>query len=93
MSIDALSAARGYGGLAEALRPEPEPGGRATDAAAAFAAVLDRADAAAAGFAVGTVDAQGMVEAIAQAEMALQTAVTVRDRIVGAYQELLRMPL
>ena len=91
MSMDALSAVQGYGGLAKTLKPEPTP--PLAEGAKAFAAVMDRADAATQGFAAGTVDTQSVVEAIAQAEMALQTAVTVRDRIVGAYQEVLRMPL
>ncbi len=63
------------------------------EAAERFAALLDQADARIEGFAAGAVDAQSVVEAVSQAEMALQTAITVRDRVVGAYQELLRMPL
>lgn len=93
MSIDALNAAQGYNSLAQTLKaPAPEPS-KMAEGAKAFAAVLDNADAATAGFAAGTTGTQSVVEAIAQAEMALQTAVTVRDRIVGAYQEVLRMPL
>jgi flagellar hook-basal body complex protein FliE len=34
-----------------------------------------------------------MVEALANAEMVLDTAVTIRDKVVEAYQELLRMPV
>ena len=34
-----------------------------------------------------------MVEALANAEMMLDTAVTIRDKVVEAYQELLRMPV
>jgi flagellar hook-basal body complex protein FliE len=90
MSIDALNAVGGYGTLAKALRSEANP---MHGAAAEFGRVLDGADQAAKGFAAGETSAQGLVEAIAQAEMALQTAVTIRDRIVGAYQEVLRMPL
>ena len=92
MSIDSLNAAQGYGGLAQTLR-RTQATSPVAEGAKAFAAALDRADAATNGFAAGTVDTQSVVEAIAQAEMALQTAVTVRDRIVGAYQEVLRMPL
>lgn len=92
MSIDAINAAKGYGGLAQALRPQAEEAPLA-QSAREFARVLDGADAATQGFAAGTVDAQSVVEAITQAETALQTVVTIRDRIVGAYQEVLRMPL
>ena len=38
-------------------------------------------------------DVQSVVEALTSAEMALQTAVAVRDRVVEAYQEVLRMPI
>lgn len=41
----------------------------------------------------GTADAQSMVEAVAKAELALQTASVVRDRVVQAYQDILRMPI
>lgn len=41
----------------------------------------------------GEGDAQAVVEALTSTEMALQTAVTLRDRVVEAYQEILRMPV
>jgi flagellar hook-basal body complex protein FliE len=33
------------------------------------------------------------VQALAQTELAVEAAVTVRDRVVEAYQEILRMPV
>ena len=89
MSIDLLSAVKGYGGMAQAAS-KPNP---VMDGAKRFAEIFDRADDSAQGFAAGTVDAQSVVEALSQAEMALQTAVTMRDWIVGAYQDILRMPI
>lgn len=41
----------------------------------------------------GTLEAQAVVEAVAAAELTVQTVTTVRDRIVEAYQELIRMPI
>ena len=41
----------------------------------------------------GQADAHSVVQAMAQAEVALETAVTIRNRVVEAYQELLRMPV
>ena len=38
-------------------------------------------------------DAHSVVEAIAAAELAVETAVTVRDKVVEAYQELIRMQI
>ena len=41
----------------------------------------------------GEGDLQSVVEALTATEMALETAVVVRDRVVEAYQEILRMPV
>ncbi|MEM9782785.1 MAG: flagellar hook-basal body complex protein FliE [Pseudomonadota bacterium] len=41
----------------------------------------------------GRGDMRSLVEALSQAELALETAVAVRDRVVEAYQEILRMPV
>ncbi len=34
-----------------------------------------------------------VVTAVSQAELALQSAVAIRDRVVQAYQEVMRMPI
>jgi len=47
----------------------------------------------AAAFMTGQADPHSVVEAIASAELAVETAVTLRNRVVEAYQELLRMPI
>lgn len=41
----------------------------------------------------GKADAQAVVEALAATEMALEMAVSIRDKVVEAYQEILRMPV
>ena len=41
----------------------------------------------------GTADLNEVVTAVANAEIMLETVVTVRDRVVQAYQEILRMPI
>jgi flagellar hook-basal body complex protein FliE len=41
----------------------------------------------------GRSDVQSLVEALTATEMALETAVAVRDKVVEAYQEVLRMPV
>lgn len=38
-------------------------------------------------------DPHALVTALAQTELAVETAVTIRDRVVEAYQEILRMPV
>ncbi|MCH7710912.1 MAG: flagellar hook-basal body complex protein FliE [Proteobacteria bacterium] len=41
----------------------------------------------------GTADLNEVVTAVANAEIMLETVVTVRDRVIQAYQEILRMPI
>ena len=43
--------------------------------------------------AAGTADLNDVVAAVGKAEMTLQTVVTLRDRVISAYQEVLRMPV
>ena len=42
---------------------------------------------------VGRADPQSVVTAISSAELAVQSAVVIRDRVVESYQEILRMPV
>jgi len=42
---------------------------------------------------LGKADLNDVVQAITEAEMTLQTVMTVRDRLVGAYQDIMRMPI
>jgi flagellar hook-basal body complex protein FliE len=41
----------------------------------------------------GKGDIADLVTAIANAEMALNTIVTIRDKAIGAYQDIIRMPI
>jgi flagellar hook-basal body complex protein FliE len=41
----------------------------------------------------GKADITDLVTAVANAEMALNTVVAVRDKVIGAYQEIIRMPI
>ena len=43
--------------------------------------------------AVGKADLTDVVTAVTNAEVALQTVTAVRDKVVSAYQEILRMPI
>jgi len=43
--------------------------------------------------AAGKADITDVVTAVGQAEITLQTVVAVRDRVIQAYQEILRMPV
>lgn len=41
----------------------------------------------------GTADVADVVTAVTNAELALQTVITVRDRVIQAYQDIIRMPI
>lgn len=41
----------------------------------------------------GKADLTDVVEAVTSAELTLQTVVAVRDRMLNAYQEIMRMPI
>jgi flagellar hook-basal body complex protein FliE len=43
--------------------------------------------------AAGTADLTQVVMAVSKAEMTLETVVTLRDKVVQAYQDILRMPI
>lgn len=96
MEIRSSLASQGYARALQAA--QPAPGGR--DAAEAFStaagdflATLRAGEATAIAGLAGRADAQAVVQALAQTELAFQTAVAVRDRVVEAYQEILRMPV
>ena len=43
--------------------------------------------------ATGRADLQQVVEAVTAAELSLQKVTAVRDRVISAYQEIMRMPI
>lgn len=96
MDIRNLSAHLGYAAARPATRPDPQEGaaGRQLGAAAGdFAATLKNGESAALGAMTGTVDPHALVQALAQTELAVETAVTVRNKVIEAYQEIMRMPV
>lgn len=107
MESSALGALKNYANARQALTPDSKqasgpdldgskPSGAAdkvADAAKEFAAVFEQAETSAEAMTTNEADAHSVVEALARAEVALETAVTIRNRVVEAYQELLRMPV
>lgn len=41
----------------------------------------------------GTANITDVVQAVTEAEVVVQTAKAVRDRVIGSYQEIMRMPI
>jgi flagellar hook-basal body complex protein FliE len=58
-----------------------------------FASVLARTEDLSAKAMTGGADPHSLVMALAESQFAVEAAVTVRDRVVEAYQEILRMPV
>ncbi len=65
----------------------------ATRMAEDFAAIMDRMDHSATGAMAGEVETHELVQAVSEAKFALETAAAIRDKVVEAYQEILRMPV
>jgi flagellar hook-basal body complex protein FliE len=96
MNIQNLTAIGGYNAARPATEPESTTqGAGATMARAAsdFAATLRESETLAQQAMVGDADPHALVQALAQTELAVETAVTVRNKVVEAYQEILRMPV
>lgn len=94
MEIKPGLAAAGYAALRDSTRPASgEPPGLALRAAGDFARTLAEGDATARAAMTGRADSHALVTALAEAELAVSTAVTVRNKVVEAYQEILRMPV
>ncbi|CUH40648.1 flagellar hook-basal body protein FliE [Jannaschia seosinensis] len=63
----------------------------AVEAMAGFADMLRNAETQSQEAITGSADPHALVTAIAESKLAVDTVVTVRDRVVEAYQEILRM--
>ncbi len=100
MAIDPLSAARAYQQAARASAGSAAGGGETADfgnlvqeairQAGQSASVAENQALAVAG---GQADIVDVVTAIAAAETQLQTVIAVRDQVISAYQDILRMPI
>ena len=99
MDIRAALAAQAYSGAKPATTPATQAGaaqgagGGAAGLARDFADTLKESEAIAKEAMVGRADPHSLVQALAETQLAVETAVTVRDRVVEAYQEILRMPV
>ena len=94
MDISHSLAARAYGQPRIAPQPtETQDTSAFTQAISSFAETVANGEAQARAAMTTGADPHSLVTALAQTELAVETAVTIRDRVVEAYQELLRMPV
>ncbi|MHA3978332.1 flagellar hook-basal body complex protein FliE [Halovulum sp. GXIMD14794] len=98
--FSATAAARAYASAFPATRPAEPVAQTGSEGDVSFGALAgefvqamgEAEDTVAAGL-TGRADPQAVVEALAATEIAVQAAVAVRDKVVEAYQEILRMPV
>jgi flagellar hook-basal body complex protein FliE len=100
MAIDPVSAARAYQQAAQAGRAGATQGEDALDFGALVQEAVRQAgqssqaaETQAMAVAGGQGDIVDVVTAIAAAETQLETVIAVRDQVIQAYQEILRMPI
>ena len=100
MKFNLYQATQSYGLSKAAIKPEisvtpkaEESKNPAFDALHALASAVDKGEKTSIAYMSGGADPHSLVEAMAAAELAIETAVTVRDKVVEAYQEILRMPV
>lgn len=96
MDIRATQANQIYHAAKPAIGPSAHSGADgsvATRVAEDFVSVLRNSEATAKDAALGQADPHALVMALSQTELAVETAATLRDKVVEAYQEILRMPV
>lgn len=101
MAIDPLSASKAYMDVARtAMRGGGVDAGDTIDfgqmvqnAIGDAVGAAQNAEQAGLAAASGKADIVNVVTAIAQAETTLETVIAVRDQVIQAYQEILRMPI
>jgi flagellar hook-basal body complex protein FliE len=98
MDIRATLAAQSYGQARQATqiaapRAERDAANAFSEAIRNFTDTVQRGESLATAAMTTGADPYALVTALAQTELAVETAVTVRDKVVEAYQEILRMPV
>lgn len=97
MDLNSVLAARSYSASRPATQPDPGNeqglGDTLGTAAADFAETLRQSEAIAMDAMTSGADPHALVQALTQTELAVETAVTIRNKVVEAYQEILRMPV
>lgn len=94
MDVRASLAAQSYAQARPVTAPKPQPDGAGfAQLAGSFVETLARGEQTAQAAMTGGADPHALVQALAASELAVETAVTVRDKVVEAYQEILRMPI
>lgn len=96
MDVKSSFVSQAYANARTAAAPQPkagEAGQGFAKLAGNFMGALQEHEATARSAMTGGADPHALVQALASSQMAVETVATVRDRVVEAYQEILRMPV
>jgi len=96
MDVKTSLVSQAYANARMAAAPEPRPNAAAegfANLAENFMGALANHEATARAAMTGGADPHALVQALASSQLAVETVATVRDRVVEAYQEILRMPV
>lgn len=93
MDIRSTLVAQNYAANRNVTAPTADTSGGFISTAKDFVSTLQSSENTAMAAMTSGADPHTLVQALAQTELAVQTAVTVRDKVVEAYQEILRMPV
>ncbi|MCQ0969111.1 flagellar hook-basal body complex protein FliE (plasmid) [Paracoccus sp. TK19116] len=90
--ITSVNAANAYATARRAVAPS-EGGPDLGAAVDGFAKVMAQADQVSTGAMTGATATHDLVTQISETKLALEAVVSIRDKVVEAYQEILRMPV
>jgi flagellar hook-basal body complex protein FliE len=96
MDVKTSFVSQAYANARSAAAPQPKADGVAegfAKVAGNMMNTLQEHEATARAAMMGGADPHALVQALASSQMAVETVATVRDRVVEAYQEILRMPV
>jgi len=100
MTVDFTSAAKAYastnrmiGGVAGDAKSGESFGKLLQNAATGVVDALGKSEQRSLQAVTGKADLAAVTEAVTNAQMALQTVVAVRDKVIAAYQDILKMPI
>jgi flagellar hook-basal body complex protein FliE len=97
MDVTTTLAAASYAKAKPATSPAEDNGGGIGDAmmqaVQSFTDTLATGETTARAAMTGGADPHALVQALASTQMAVETVSTLRDKVVEAYQEILRMPV
>jgi flagellar hook-basal body complex protein FliE len=89
----AAQIASAYGNTAAKSAGAPDFGTMVTGAAQSALQTIQNSEQVAAAGVSGTADVQQVVQALSDAELTMQTVVAVRDKVLGAYNDIMRMTI